>query len=146
MLCRTWRLGSITFLIVFLLSTDFDLGRNQLTGRLPQDIGQAFVELRSFHLDHNDFRGTLPREYNTVGNGRLASFTINHNRLTGYVSGDRQLYNNLLQYTLHENQFSGLDSENCRMEIPYGEMVEFKADCDICRCNGWFNLCGRWCD
>ena len=124
----------------------FDVGRNQLSGRLPRDLGEQFVELRSLHLDHNDFRGTLPRSYNSVGNNRLEAFSINHNRLTGYVPGDRELYNKLVEYTLHENRFSGLDRENCRLEIPYGEMIEFKADCDICRCDGWFDLCGRWCD
>jgi hypothetical protein len=125
--------------------TYFDVGRNELTGRLPPDLGETFVELRQLHLDHNDFRGTLPTSYNDVGNGRLEIFTVDHNRLTGYVTGERDLYNKLLEYTLHENQFSGMSSENCRLEIPYGEMVEFKADCDICRCDGYFGLCDMYC-
>ncbi|KAG7359071.1 two component regulator [Nitzschia inconspicua] len=123
----------------------FDVGRNRLTGRLPRDLGDTFVELRQLHLDHNDFRGTLPPNYNGVGNHRLEAFTVDHNRLTGYVYGERTLYNKLVHYTLHENRFSGLARENCRMEIPYGEMVEFKADCDVCRCYGYFRLCGLYC-
>lgn len=123
----------------------FDVGRNQLTGRLPKDLGDTFVELRFLHLDHNDFRGTLPPNYNDVGNGRLEAFTVNNNRLTGYVYGNRKLYNKLLDFQLQENRFSGLDRDVCRLEIPYGEMVEFKADCDICKCAGYFDLCGIYC-
>ena len=63
--------------------TYFDVGRNQLTGKIPEELGENMVTLRHLHLDHNDFRGTLPKEYNDVGNGRLESFSINHNRLTG---------------------------------------------------------------
>ena len=121
----------------------FDVGRNSLTGRLPRDLGEQFVELRELLLDHNDFRGTLPSSYNSVGNHRLEMFTINHNRLTGVVPGEREIYTKLVTYTLHRNRFSGLDSENCRLEVPYGEMVEFKVDCNICSCpsNRFFNLC-----
>ena len=97
-----------------------------MTGRLPNDIGEKFVALRHFHLDHNDFRGTLPDSYNTVGNGRLESFSIDHNRLTGTVPGERSMYNKLVQYTLHSNQFDRVDSENCRIEVPSGECVEFR--------------------
>jgi hypothetical protein len=123
----------------------FDVGRNELSGTLPEDLGDTFVDLRSLHLDHNHFRGTLPESYNDVGNGRLEAFTVDHNRLTGYVPGDRRLYNKLVIYTLHENRFWGLERDNCYLEIPWGEMIEFKADCDICRCIGYFNLCGIWC-
>jgi hypothetical protein len=123
----------------------FDVGRNQLTGTLPIELAETFVEIRHLHLDHNDFRGSLPEEYNSIGNTRLEAFTINHNRLTGWVPGERELYNKLVQFTLHENEFDGMSSDNCRMEVPYGEMVEFKADCEICRCDGWFDLCGSTC-
>ena len=66
--------------------TYFDVGRNQLTGKIPEELGENMVTLRHLHLDHNEFRGTLPKEYNYVGNGRLESFSINHNRLTGTYS------------------------------------------------------------
>lgn len=104
----------------------FDVGRNLLTGKLPSDLGESFVSLRHLHLDHNDFRGTIPSSYNTVGNGRLESFSLNHNRLTGTVPGDREHYNKLVQYTLHENRFSRIQINNCRLEVPQGECVEFR--------------------
>mmetsp|Transcript_21292 Transcript_21292/g.50361 ORF Transcript_21292/g.50361 Transcript_21292/m.50361 type:complete len:574 (-) Transcript_21292:1436-3157(-) len=123
----------------------FDVGRNQLTGRLPDDLGEKFVAARHLHFDHNDFRGTLPASYNTVGNGRLESFSIEHNRLTGTLQGERDLYNKLVQFTLHGNRFDRIESGTCRMEVPQGEMVEFRADCQVCGCRGYFNLCARQC-
>ncbi|OEU20277.1 L domain-like protein, partial [Fragilariopsis cylindrus CCMP1102] len=99
----------------------FDIGRNSLTGKLPNDIGTKFISLRHLYLDHNDFRGTIPDSYNTVGNGRLESFSIDHNRFTGTVPGERSMYNKLVQYTLHSNQFDRIDSDNCRIEVPQGE-------------------------
>ena len=76
----------------------FDVGRNLLTGTLPEDIGEKFVNLRLLHLDHNMFRGTLPANYNNVGNGRLVALSLEYNRLTGMVPGEREIYDNLVQY------------------------------------------------
>jgi hypothetical protein len=124
-----------------------DVGRNRLEGKLPKDIGESCVELRHLHLDHNSFRGTLPFSYNMAGNGRLESLTIHDNELTGVVSGERLLYNKLVIFTLYENKFDSIESENCNMIIPRGEMVEFKTDCDICQCDDdYFNFCNRLCD
>lgn len=124
----------------------FDVGRNQLTGTLPDDLGEKFVELRQLHLDHNGFTGTVPDSYMNVGNGRLEAFTIDHNQLGGWLPGKREFYNMLIELTVHENQFDGMAGETCNLEVPYGEMVEFKADCEICRCNdGFFDLCGTTC-
>jgi len=123
----------------------FDVGRNQLTGTLPDDIGEKFVWLRHFHLDHNGFGGTLPASYNTVGNGRLESFSINHNQLTGTIPGERTLYNKLVQYTLQSNNFERMDKDTCKMEVPQGETVELRSDCSVCPCSGYFNLCELQC-
>ena len=121
----------------------FDVGRNLLTGTLPKDLGEKFVNLRMLHLDHNKFRGTLPANYNNVGNGRLVALSLEYNRLTGMVPGEREIYDNLVQYTLHENRFTSLGQENCNNNL----MVEFKADCpNVCTCFGrFFTFCERWC-
>ena len=63
----------------------FDVGYNQLTGQLPDDLGDDFARLRHLHLDHNQFSGTLPMSYIRVGGGRLESLTVDHNRLGGAV-------------------------------------------------------------
>jgi len=123
----------------------FDVGRNQLTGTLLDSLGQKFIALRHAHFDHNNFVGTLPLSYNTVGNGRLESFSIDHNSLTGEIQGERDMFNKLVQWTFHSNQFESMDKKNCKMEVPQGEMVEMKADCSICRCSGYYNICELQC-
>jgi hypothetical protein len=121
----------------------FDVGRNQLTGTLPDDLGEKFVALRHLYLDHNTFSGTFPRTYNTVGNGRLVMLAIENNQLSGVVPGRRDSYDNLVQYTLQNNNFVRLERENC--ENFY--LVEFKADCpNVCTCfGGFFQFCERYC-
>ena len=104
----------------------FDVGRNELTGTLPVDIGEDFFSLRHLYLDFNNFTGTLPRNYNNVGNSRLRALSINDNQLTGYVFGERKLYDNMVQYILRNNQFDGMGKETCSMEAPYGEMIELR--------------------
>ena len=47
-------------------------------------------------------------------------------RHLGTIPGKRDLYNKLVQYTLHVNQFEKMDQDNCRMEVPRGEMVELR--------------------
>ncbi len=121
----------------------FDVGRNQLTGTLPEDLGDRFVELRHLFLSHNAFSGTFPTSYNTVGNGRLVALAIQSNQLTGVVPGARENYDTLVQFTLHDNQFTRQEQENCDNYY----LVEFKADCpDVCTCFGrFFDFCDRWC-
>lgn len=120
-----------------------DLGRNKFSGTLPEDIGLRWVELRFLYLDHNQFTGTIPYDYPTVGNSRVEAMTLNHNRLTGYVPGHFQL-NKLLEFSVHNNTFTGIDSKACKQSVfDSGEMVEYKADCDICSCDPYCSLkCG----
>jgi hypothetical protein len=60
-----------------------------------------------------------------------------------YGGSDRVIYDTLVQYTLHENLFTSLETEICNNNL----MVEFKADCNnVCLCYGRFwNFCNRWC-
>jgi len=54
---------------------------------------------RRLHLDHNQFNGTIPSSYMTVGNGRLESLSLNHNQLTGWVPDDFTIWNKMSKYT-----------------------------------------------
>ena len=119
----------------------FDVGRNNLEGPLPEDVGLQFVELRHLLLDHNSFNGTLPESYINVGNGRLESFHIDHNQLTGQVPGNHDQRDKLVEFTLHNNSFTKLGKDTCKLSVfNGGEMVEFKADEDICDCSPF---CGQ---
>jgi hypothetical protein len=77
-----------------------DLGRNNFHGPLPDSFGQTAASLRNLHLDHNQFSGTIPASYITVGNGRLEALTLHHNALTGQVPGNRVLLNHMSKWRI----------------------------------------------
>jgi len=125
--------------------TYFDVGRNFIGGSIPDDIGADFMELRYLHIDHNRFTETIPDTIPPMANGRLLSFLANNNRLEGYVPDNWSRYNKLVQYTLQNNYFDELGPNNCNFSVFHqgggsnnGELIEFKADCDICSCNDIF--------
>jgi len=123
--------------------TYFDIGRNFIGGSIPETIGKDFMELRYLHIDHNRFTDTIPATIPPMANGRLLSFLANNNRLEGYVPDNWSRYNKLVQYTLHNNYFDELGPNNCNFSVFHqggsnGELIEFKADCDICSCNDIF--------
>ncbi len=86
-------------------------------------------------IDNNQFVGSLPESYINVGNGRLESFAVNDNFLTGAVPDNYELFNKLVMYTLQNNNFDGELGNTCRLIVfDGGENVELKADCEICNC------------
>jgi len=122
----------------------FDVGRNNLQGTIPADMGNDFNSLRYLHIDHNRLSGSIPETIPPMGNGRLFSFFASHNFLSGRVPDNWVMFNKLVQYTLHENRFDELGENNCRFNVfAGGELCEFKADCNICSCNDIF--CQRMC-
>jgi Leucine-rich repeat (LRR) protein len=115
----------------------FDVGRNGLWGNLPSVSNYgALLSMRILHFDNNAFTGTVPETYNNyVGNGNLESLGIDHNLLTGYVPGRRDVTDKLVQYTLDHNYFNEVDEDNCDLSVfKYGELVELRTDCNVCPC------------
>eukprot|EP00536_Pseudo-nitzschia_multiseries_P004283 jgi/Psemu1/253479/estExt_Genewise1Plus.C_700083 len=113
----------------------FDIGRNFIGGTIPEDIGTDFMELRYLHIDRNRLSESIPDTIPPMANGRLISFIADHNRLDGNVPDNWIMFNKLVQYTLHENYFTYLGPANCYFNVfEGGQLVEFKADCDICSC------------
>jgi hypothetical protein len=51
-------------------------------------------------LDHNQFNGTIPASYITVGNGRLEIMSLDHNQLTGWVPDDYTNWNKMSEFLL----------------------------------------------
>lgn len=124
-----------------------DLGRNRLTGTIPQDLGETFVRLRQLYLDNNGLTGSIPTTIPPMANGRLEIMEVNHNALSGSVPDNFIMFNKLVQYRLDNNNFDTLGPQNCQLSLFNdfgGELIEFKADCDICACNDQF--CENMCD
>ncbi|CAJ1968042.1 unnamed protein product [Cylindrotheca closterium] len=122
-----------------------DLGANQFSGPLPPELGSEYVRLRHLFLDHNQFTGTMPQSYIVAGNGRIRTLEVNDNQLRGAFPGNHQSYTELMQLTLHNNNFDSMDKDTCKLEVFVGgELVEFKSQCSICRCGGDSLMC-RFC-
>lgn len=112
-----------------------DLGRNDFRGTIPLSLGENYVRLRHLHLDHNRFTGVVPSSLINAGDGRLKTLSINDNQFTGDLPGDHDFFNLLVQYTVHNNQFSKMNKDTCKLNVfENGELSEFRADCDICNC------------
>ena len=81
-----------------------------------------------------------------MADGRLESFLVDNNVLRGRVPDNWLMFNKLVQYRLHNNNFNELGGDNCRFNVfNGGELSEFTADCGICICNDIFcdRMCGR---
>jgi hypothetical protein len=120
----------------------FDVGYNQLTGILPENLASESFNLRHLHLDHNFLVGELPEFYIYGGSEKLLTLTLDHNELTGEVPTGGA--DTLLEYNLQKNNFTEvLDKNTCKLDLflqKGGSVIEFDADCDICICEGG-NFC-----
>ena len=124
----------------------FDLSFNELSGTLPSDLGEDFDVLRHLYLDHNQFGGTIPESYATVGNSRIINLHLNDNLLTGSVpAGWSEDNKQVLTIRVQNNQFTeSLDERICRLDLfalAGGELLDLRADCDICDCDGPCDAC-----
>ena len=78
----------------------FDIGRNNISGSIPDDIGTDYGELKYLHIDHNRFTGSIPDTIPLMANGRMISLLADHNKLSGTVPGNWIMFNKLVQYTI----------------------------------------------
>ena len=85
------KLGNIFYL---------DIGRNYISGSIPDDIGTDYGELKYLHIDHNRLTGSIPNTIPLMANGRMISFLADHNKLSGTVPDNWIMFNKLVQYTI----------------------------------------------
>jgi hypothetical protein len=113
----------------------FDLGSNKLVGTVPEDLGAQSARVRHLYLDHNRFTGTIPSSIINAGDGFLRSLALNDNQFTGDLPGDHEQFRKMDQLMVQNNDLDGMNKKTCDLSVFMGgEMVEFKSDCDICRC------------
>jgi len=115
-----------------------DLGFNNFSGTLPEDIGTEFVRARYMYFDHNKFHGTIPSNYGMIGNGQVYELYINDNELQGALP-DKWVHPNLFisGFRVHNNNFDvEIGNEICKELNVFeeGELVDLAADCNICKC------------
>ena len=100
----------------------FDVGRNNIGGSIPDDIGIDYGELKYLHIDHNRLTGSIPDTIPLMANGRMISLLANHNELSGTVPDNWIMFNKLVQYTIH-----GTSSELVRQNL--NALLSSKSRC-----------------
>jgi hypothetical protein len=109
-----------------------------MSGPLPDDFGATSIQLEHLYLNHNQFTGSIPDSYATIGNSRLITLALNDNQFTGSPPSNYDSKNNfdLLTYRVQNNGFTtDIGKELCTMFLfGDGELVELGADCNICKC------------
>ncbi|HEX2905742.1 MAG TPA: leucine-rich repeat domain-containing protein [Phototrophicaceae bacterium] len=91
-------LGSLTYLRYFRL---YD---NQLSGALPPQLGNL-TSLQRIYLQFNQLSGTIPPELGNLS--QLEVLNLSDNRLEGTIPPELGSLTNLRQLWLHDNQLSG---------------------------------------
>lgn len=136
----------ITFKVMYYL----DLSYNKFTGPLPTSWGEGdrkMTHIRFLILNNNQFSGIIPETYPHMGNGRMELFHVGHNQLTGAVPSHYDNVRFLQSLEVHDNNFTEpLSQEICGLLVwipPSSEMVNLRADCDICSCN--YMCTTDWC-
>lgn len=106
-------------------------------------MGRKFVDLKALYLDHNNFVGSVPESFATIGNGRLYELHLNDNQFTGSVPPGWSKDGYLSTLNVQRNKFTEtLDDAICKLYVfESGELVELGAECDICRCKTGCEKC-----
>jgi hypothetical protein len=112
-----------------------DLGRNDFTGTFPASWVGQMRKVHHLYLDHNRLTGSLPLNFTLIGSGRLEQLLLSNNMLTGYLPANYPVVDFLQQLEVQRNNFTEIDRSVCELIVfEGGEMVNFRADCDICPC------------
>ena len=118
-----------------------DLSSNFFSGSIPHDWSSGrdrLNRLRHVYLDHNRFEGELLPTFSQIGNGRVETLMLSNNRFTGRFPGN---WTKLEDLELQHNNFTSISKRLCKKIVfAGGEIIHFRADCDICSCK---YLCGR---
>lgn len=78
----------------------FDIGRNNIGGTIPADVGTNYEDLKYLHIDHNQLSGSIPTSIPLTANGRMISLLANNNLLSGAVPDNWIQFNKLVQFTI----------------------------------------------
>ncbi|PRQ56547.1 putative non-specific serine/threonine protein kinase [Rosa chinensis] len=81
-----------------------DLGRNNLSGIIPNEIGQLQL-LRDLYLTSNDFSGNIPGQISHLKN--LEILDLSMNRLSGEIPGSLASLNFLSYFNVSYNNLEG---------------------------------------
>ncbi|XP_073138548.1 uncharacterized protein [Henckelia pumila] len=85
--------------------TIFSMGFNRLQGKIPSDVGFTLPKLTAFHLQSNDFDGSLPPSLSNAS--FLQSIYLFSNKFTGEMLKDFSRLSDLQELLIHSNGLEG---------------------------------------
>ncbi|CAN1181995.1 Probably inactive leucine-rich repeat receptor-like protein kinase At5g48380 [Linum perenne] len=85
--------------------TGLDLSSNELSGPLPDDIGQLIKFVTTLDLSSNAFSGTIPTSLANCT--YLNVLNLGHNRLTGQIPGEISNLDRMKSFNVANNLLSG---------------------------------------
>ncbi|KAK6927347.1 Leucine-rich repeat [Dillenia turbinata] len=91
---RKWKMPSLQML---------SLAKNRFTGTLPRSFGSN--KLENLDLSENYFTGKIPKAFGNFS--ELMSFSLSHNKLSGYIPEELSSCTKLVNLDLSHNQFIG---------------------------------------
>jgi len=113
-----------------------DLSSNEFEGTIPSDWPTLLMNMRTLYLNDNQITGSIPQNFSEIGSGWLKQIDFSSNKLTGrFPQWGNPIYY-LTNIDIRDNQFTrDMPSSICSMSVfDRAEMVELRADCDICDC------------
>lgn len=123
-----------------------DLSFNNFDSTIPSDLASDATSLRQLYLDHNNFTATIPESLSISGTSALVTLDLSSNMLTGGFPtswADKDAISTTDTINVENNMLTeNVDKEICDLSIfEQGQIVEFSADCDICRCRPLCDQC-----
>ena len=86
------------------LMTGIDMSSNQLTGRIPSEMGEL-SQLRSLNLSNNFLTGSIPISFRNLKN--VESLDLSHNKLSGKIPSELVELTFLSVFSVAYNNLSG---------------------------------------
>jgi Leucine-rich repeat (LRR) protein len=87
--------------------TELELGRNNLAGPLPSELGQLSA-LQVLHLDKNNLTAPIPADLGQLG--ALTYLNLANNQLSGFIPAELQRLGALKTIYVQNNQLSGQEA------------------------------------
>ncbi|XP_057483805.1 cuscuta receptor 1-like [Actinidia eriantha] len=86
------------------LMSGIDLSYNQLTGKIPSEIGNL-SNIHALNLSHNNFTGPIPTTFSNLR--QVESLDLSYNNLNGQIPSQLSSLNFLADFSVAHNNLSG---------------------------------------
>ncbi|CAB9521446.1 receptor-like protein kinase [Seminavis robusta] len=119
-----------------------DISDNAFEGSIAGiDWPQMLPALRIMYLENNKFSGELPQDFPQVGGGNVKQLFLQGNNFTGSFPSWGWSDYHLTNMNIAHNNFDEI-RDLCGLGVfESGELVELRADCNVCTCDTLCHTC-----